>query len=65
MDEGLAKPGEVGEWRIHGDFFMCSVNDDGELSDVTDESIKLYTAMFEAQDTAAMKAQNRAQTRKP
>jgi len=45
---GLAKPGEPGEWRIHGDFFLARSNDDGETVDIDQASIDKYTQLWAA-----------------
>ena len=49
-DAPLARPGEAGEWRIHGNFFICRTTEDGELADVTDDDVKLYQEFFVRQD---------------
>jgi hypothetical protein len=49
----LAMPGEPGEWRIHGDFFLARSTVDGELADVTDEDIAHYQALWGVPSDAA------------
>jgi Domain of unknown function (DUF3846) len=52
-DPDLARPGEPGQWRFHGDFFMACTDDDGELADIDDASVMKYTTMFDAEDNAS------------
>lgn len=61
-DEGLARPGEAGEWRIYGDFFLCNVDDDGEIAPVTSEQIARYTSLFNSEDVAMAQRMNEWRT---
>lgn len=45
-DGRLARPGEPGEWRIRGDFFISRVTPDGELASVTDDDVAHYLDLF-------------------
>lgn len=42
----LARPGEPGEWRIRGDFFIARVDEEGGIASVTDEDVAYYTDLF-------------------
>ena len=42
LDNDLARPGETGEWRIYGDFFLARSTTDGEMVGVTDADIAHY-----------------------
>jgi len=42
LDSDLARPGEPGEWRIYGDFFLARSTADGEIVGVTDADIEHY-----------------------
>jgi len=48
LADDLARPGELGEWRIHGDFFLARVTDEGEVAGVSDEAIARYQARWPA-----------------
>lgn len=40
MDDNLAEPGQMGEWRIKGDFFICRHDDDGDFASLQSEDIE-------------------------
>jgi hypothetical protein len=42
LGDDLAMPGEPGEWRIYGDFFLARADEDGRLMGVTDADIARY-----------------------
>jgi hypothetical protein len=44
--DDLAHPGEPGEWRIYGDFFLARSTPDGEIASVTDDDIAKYQARW-------------------
>jgi len=46
LADDLARPGEMGEWRIRGDFFLARATDDGDAADVSDEDIARYQARW-------------------
>lgn len=62
-DDDLARPGEPGEWRFHGDFFMARTDRAGELADIDDASVERYTKMFDAEDTVAAHRMNELRVR--
>jgi len=43
----LADPGQMGEHRIHGDFFLARHDGDGGTLSLTDEDIEKYHKVFE------------------
>src|SRR6185312_342041 len=43
---GLARPGEPGEWRIHGDFFLARTDDEGDTTSIDQASIDKYTKLW-------------------
>jgi len=45
LGDDLARPGEMGEWRIHGDFFVARNRGD-DVADVTDGDIAAWTAAW-------------------
>lgn len=45
LGDELARPGELGAWRIHGDFFVARSRGD-DVADVTDEDIAAWTAAW-------------------
>lgn len=57
-DPGLAQPGEPGEWRILGNFFLSRSDDEGDIADLDDASVKLYTALFDFEDVEAARKMN-------
>lgn len=60
----LARPGQAGEWRILGDFFITGgVDEEGETIGVTDEAIALYTKMFASEDPVAAQAMRELRTK--
>ena len=50
-DEPLARPGEPGEWRIHGNFFLARDGEECDLASLTDADVARYTAMFAGEVT--------------
>jgi hypothetical protein len=46
LGDDLALPGQPGEWRIRGDFFLARCTSDGELADVTDADIAHYSHLW-------------------
>ena len=46
LGDDLARPGEPGEWRIYGDFFLARSTPDGEIAPVTDGDIARYQAKW-------------------
>jgi hypothetical protein len=46
MSEGLARPGELGVFRIHGNFFFARADDEGDVTSVSDEDIAAIHALF-------------------
>lgn len=42
----MAVTGDRPEWRIHGDFFIARVDDEGGLASVTERDIDYYTDLF-------------------
>jgi hypothetical protein len=45
LGDELARPGETGEWRIYGDFFLARSTADGEIIGVTDADIARYRSL--------------------
>jgi hypothetical protein len=45
LDPDLADPGQMGEHRIHGDFFLAR-HADGETASLTDDDIAKYSRAF-------------------
>jgi len=45
LGNDLARPGELGEWRIYGDFFLARSTVDGEIVGVTDADIARYQSL--------------------
>jgi hypothetical protein len=48
LGNDLALPGEPGEWRIYGDFFLARSTTDGQLADVTDADVAQYLQRWPA-----------------
>jgi hypothetical protein len=46
LDPDLADPGQMGEHRIYGDFFLARHDDDGETASLTDDDIAKYSRAF-------------------
>jgi hypothetical protein len=46
LGDDLARPGERGDWRIYGDFFLARSTPDGEIASVTDDDIAKYQARW-------------------
>jgi hypothetical protein len=56
LGEGLARPGEPGEWRIHGDFLLARSDARGNLADLTDADVERWTLWLEVD--SAVRASN-------
>jgi len=48
LADDLALPGEMGEWRSRGDFFLARATDEGALADVSHEDVARYQARWPA-----------------
>ena len=51
--ETFARPGELGEWRIHGDFFIARQDGDGGVASVTDVDVSEWCRVFSDEDPDA------------
>lgn len=45
--ERLCRPGEAGEWRIHGDFVLARHDGRGGMADLTDRDVERWTLWLE------------------
>lgn len=43
---GLAEPGEMGHHRVHGDFFLTRMDEDGEMVSVNAGDVDKYFSIF-------------------
>lgn len=55
-DDDRLKPGEVGEWRIHGDLFIARNDGRGNLTALTNDDIVMLTIILADEDPVAAAA---------
>lgn len=45
-EDGLAEPGQPGEWRIHGDFLLARHDRQGRTTSLTDADVRFWMYRF-------------------
>lgn len=45
--ERLCRPGEEGEWQVHGDFLLARHDGEGGMADLTDRDVERWTLWLE------------------